>query len=97
MPPDQLNSRRLPADFNRQYHALAGLDTRGLLSWVFAPHKPFGEVGVVTSFGAESAVLLHLIADVAPAAPVILSILVFILTKRWPIGMSSRISWGFGP
>ena len=71
MPPDQLNSRRLPADFNRQYHALAGLDTRGFLSWVFAPHKPFGEVGVVTSFGAESAVLLHLIADVAPAAPVI--------------------------
>jgi phosphoadenosine phosphosulfate reductase len=71
MPPDQLNSRRLPADFNRQYHTLSGLDTRELLSWVFATHKPFGEVGVVTSFGAESAVLLHLIADVAPAAPVI--------------------------
>lgn len=71
MQPDQLNSRRLPADFNRQYHALAGLDTREFLSWVFAPHKPFGEVGVVTSFGTESAVLLHLIADVAPAAPVI--------------------------
>ena len=71
MLPDQLNSRRLPADFNRQYHALAGLDTREFLSWVFAPHKHFGKVGVVTSFGTESAVLLHLIADVAPAASVI--------------------------
>ena len=88
MPPERLETHRLPADFNRQYQALAGLDTRGFLSWVFAPHKPFGEVGVVTSFGTESAVLLHLIADVAPAAPSSLSIPVFTLMKRWPIGMS---------
>ena len=71
MQPERLETHRLPADFNRQYQALAALDTRGFLSWLFAAHKPFGEVGVVTSFGTESAVLLHLIADVAPAAPVI--------------------------
>lgn len=71
MQPDPVKNHRLPVDFNRQYHALAGLDTREFLSWVYAPYKPFGNVGVVTSFGTESAVLLHLIAEVAPAAPVI--------------------------
>lgn len=71
MQPDPAKNHRLPVDFNRQYHALAGLDTREFLSWVYAPYKPFGNVGVVTSFGTESAVLLHLIAEVAPAAPVI--------------------------
>ena len=71
MQPEPVKNHRLPVDFNRQYHALAGLDTREFLSWVYAPYKPFGNVGVVTSFGTESAVLLHLIAEVAPAAPVI--------------------------
>ena len=71
MQPEPVKNHRLPVDFNRQYHALAGLDTQEFLSWVYAPYKPFGNVGVVTSFGTESAVLLHLIAEVAPAAPVI--------------------------
>ena len=71
MQPDSLKNHHLPVDFNRQYHALAGLDTREFLSWVYSPHKPFGDVGVVTSFGTESAVMLHLIAAVAPEAPVI--------------------------
>ena len=71
MQPDSMKNHHLPVDFNRQYHALAGLDTREFLSWVYAPHKPFGDVGVVTSFGTESAVMLHLIAEVAPEAPVI--------------------------
>ena len=60
MQPDSLKNHHLPVDFNRQYHALAGLDTREFLSWVYSPHKPFGDVGVVTSFGTESAVMLHL-------------------------------------
>ena len=71
MQPSPVTNHCLPVDFNRQYHALAGLATEEFLSWVYAPHKPFGEVGVVTSFGAESAVMLHLIAEVAPDAPVI--------------------------
>ena len=71
MQPDPEKNYYLPVDFNRQYHALAGLDTREFLSWVYSPHKPFGDVGVVTSFGTESAVMLYLIAEVAPEAPVI--------------------------
>ena len=71
MQPDSMKNHHLPVDFNRQYHALAGLDTREFLSWVYALHKPFGNVAVVTSFGAESAVLLHLIVEVVPEAPVI--------------------------
>ena len=71
MQPDPMKNHHLPADFNRQYHALAGLNTREVFSWLYASHKPLGRVGVVTSFGAESAVLLHLIAEVAPEAPVI--------------------------
>ena len=71
MQPDPVKNHYLPVDFNRQYHALAGLDTREFLSWVYSPHKPFGDVGVVTSFGTESGVMLHLIAEVAPEAPVI--------------------------
>jgi len=71
MQPSPVTNHYLPVDFNRQYHALAGLDTREFLSWVYSPHKPFGDVGVVTSFGTESAVMLHLIAEVAPEAPVI--------------------------
>ena len=71
MQPSPVTNHYLPVDFNRQYHALAGLATEEFLSWVYAPHNPFGEVGVVTSFGAESAVMLHLIAEVAPDAPVI--------------------------
>ena len=71
MQPNPVTNHYLPVDFNRQYHALAGLDTREFLSWVYSSHKPFGDVGVVTSFGTESAVMLHLIAEVAPEAPVI--------------------------
>ena len=71
MQPDPMKNHHLPADFNRQNHALAGLNTREVFSWLYASHKPLGRVGVVTSFGAESAVLLHLIAEVAPEAPVI--------------------------
>lgn len=55
------------ARLNRQYrHA----GTRALLAAVLL-ERVAGEVAVVSSFGAESAVLLHLIAEVAPETPVL--------------------------
>src|SRR5215831_8335879 len=48
----------------------AGLDTRGLLQ--FAVKQAFaGRVAVVSSFAAESVVLLHLVAEIDPATPVL--------------------------
>lgn len=45
-------------------------ETLDLLRQTFAERR-FGDIAAVSSFGAESAVLLHLIATVDPAAPVI--------------------------
>ncbi|TCD13534.1 phosphoadenylyl-sulfate reductase [Oricola cellulosilytica] len=45
-------------------------ETRDVLKRVLA-EKQHGEIAVVSSFGAESAVLLHLVAEVDPATPVI--------------------------
>lgn len=45
-------------------------ETLGLLRSVLAEQR-FGQIAAVSSFGAESAVLLHLIAEVDPAAPVL--------------------------
>ncbi|MEM1379852.1 MAG: phosphoadenylyl-sulfate reductase [Pseudomonadota bacterium] len=48
----------------------AGADAEAILQ--HAIHRAFvGEVALVSSFGAESAVLLHLVAQVAPATPVV--------------------------
>ena len=52
---------------NRMYQ---GADTRELMAGVLLD-RVAGEVAVVSSFGAESAILLHLIAEVAPATPVL--------------------------
>ncbi len=52
---------------NRLYR---GADTRELLAGVLLD-RVAGEVAVVSSFGAESAVLLHLIAGIAPATPIL--------------------------
>ncbi len=52
---------------NRTYR---GADTRELLEAVLLD-RVAGEVAVVSSFGAESAVLLHLIASINPATPVL--------------------------
>ncbi len=50
--------------------ALAGLDTLAMLD--HAIHRLFpGRICAVSSFGAESAVVLALIAEVAPATPVL--------------------------
>ncbi len=52
---------------NRLFH---GNDTHEMLASVLG-NGMAGDVGVVSSFGAESAVLLHLIAQVDPAIPVL--------------------------
>ena len=48
----------------------AGLDGEALLRPIIAHEFP-GRIAVVSSFGAEAAVLLHLVAKVDPATPVI--------------------------
>ena len=58
------------ADAVRLNRIYRGADTRELLAGVLLD-RVAGEVAVVSSFGAESAVLLHLVASVAPAAPVL--------------------------
>jgi phosphoadenosine phosphosulfate reductase len=50
--------------------ALSGLDAAGAIHRLVAEIYP-GEACVVSSFGAESAVILHLIAEAAPDTPVI--------------------------
>lgn len=50
---------------------LDALDTEALLTRALTSGE-FGQVAVVSSFGAESAVLLHLVARRDPATPVIL-------------------------
>ncbi|MBB4284807.1 phosphoadenylyl-sulfate reductase [Roseospira goensis] len=50
--------------------AAQGLSTRALLARAIRDWFP-GEIAVVSSFGTESAVLLHLVAEVDPATPVL--------------------------
>lgn len=53
-----------------------GTDTVEMLRTLFE-EKPFRQVGLVSSFGAESAVLLHLIASVDKSVP-----LIFVNTQK---------------
>lgn len=48
----------------------AGCDARGIVELALK-HAFAGEAAVVSSFGAESAVLLHLVAEVDPATPIL--------------------------
>ncbi|MEQ8404564.1 MAG: phosphoadenylyl-sulfate reductase [Oceanicaulis sp.] len=50
--------------------ALSGLDAEGALKRALTEIYP-GEICAVSSFGAESAVILHLVARVAPQTPVL--------------------------
>ncbi len=47
------------------------LDTRGFLAAAIRDWFP-GEIALVSSFGAEAAVLLHLVAEIEPRTPIIL-------------------------
>lgn len=51
--------------------ALSGLSAAEFLEEVLLNGDVFGRLAVVSSFGAESAVLLHHVAKIAPATPVI--------------------------
>jgi phosphoadenosine phosphosulfate reductase len=63
-------ARFTEADAERLSRLYAGADTRRLLAAVLQDGVA-GKVAVVSSFGAESAVLLHLVAQVDPATPVL--------------------------
>ena len=58
------------ADAVRLNRLYQGSDTREMLTGVLR-ERVAGDVAVVSSFGAESAVLLHLIASIDPATPVL--------------------------
>jgi len=60
----------IAADVERLQEALGGASTDRLLLAVLKGVLP-GRVAVVSSFGAESAVLLHLVAGIDPATPVL--------------------------
>ena len=71
MPLSVIPQGNLPAEFSQRYQAVSGLSTTDFLETLFGDEALFGPVAAVSSFGAESAVLLHLIASVAPDAPVL--------------------------
>ena len=71
MPLSVIPQGNLPAEFSQRYQAVSGLSTTDFIETLFGDEALFGPVAAVSSFGAESAVLLHLIASVAPDAPVL--------------------------
>lgn len=70
--PDRIDTspRYSEADAIRLNNMFRGRDTVEMLAILLKEHM-LGEVAVVSSFGAESAVLLHLIGSVDPHVPVI--------------------------
>ena len=56
---------------NAASDVLASLDTQAFLARLLSQQTPFGELAVVSSFGAESAVLLHLVATLNPETRVV--------------------------
>lgn len=58
------------ADAIRLNHMFRGTSTQEMLRTVIAEHM-VGDLAVVSSFGAESAALLHLVASVDPGVPVL--------------------------
>jgi len=63
-------ARFTPADVEALNARFAGVPTREMLKAVLDEGLA-GRVAVVSSFGAESAVLLHLLASIDPAVPVL--------------------------
>jgi phosphoadenosine phosphosulfate reductase len=70
--PDRIETgpRYIETDAIRLNHMFRGRDTVEMLE-VLLKENMLGDVAVVSSFGAESAVLLHLIASVDPTVPVL--------------------------
>ncbi len=69
---DRINSapRYTEADAVRLNNMFRGRDTVEMLT-VLLRENMLGDAAIVSSFGAESAVLLHLIASIAPTTPVL--------------------------
>jgi phosphoadenosine phosphosulfate reductase len=65
-----LTPRFTEADAVRLNNLFRGTDTPEMLRTLLGEHM-LGDVAVVSSFGAESAALLHLVASVDPATPVL--------------------------
>jgi phosphoadenosine phosphosulfate reductase len=65
-----LTPRFTAADAIRLNNMFRGTDTQEMLRVVLGEHM-LGDIAVVSSFGAESAALLHLVASVDPAVPVL--------------------------
>lgn len=65
-----LRPRFTEADAVRLNNMFRGTETRDMLRTVLGEHM-LGDVALVSSFGAESAALLHLVAQVDPAIPVL--------------------------
>lgn len=61
------------AHFNARYE---GVDTAAMLADLLAT-RPFHQIGLVSSFGSESAALLHLVAQIDRAVP-----LIFVNTQK---------------
>ena len=70
--PDLLDTgpRFTPAEASALDARLSRLDTADAMR-VLLVEKAAGEIALVSSFGAESAVLLHLVAESAPGTPVL--------------------------
>ena len=69
---DRINTapRYTEADAVRLNNMFRGRDTIEMLT-VLLRENMLGDAAIVSSFGAESAVLLHLIASIDPATPVL--------------------------
>ncbi|AOR75461.1 phosphoadenylyl-sulfate reductase [Novosphingobium resinovorum] len=64
------SARFTEADAVRLNRLFRGTDTSEMLETLLK-ERMAGDVGIVSSFGAESAVLLHLVASVDPSVPVL--------------------------
>ena len=69
---DRINTapRYTEADAVRLNNMFRGIDTPDMLRTLLRENM-LGDVAIVSSFGAESAILLHLIAQIDPSVPVI--------------------------
>ncbi|MGK6319585.1 phosphoadenylyl-sulfate reductase [Sphingomonas sp. DT-204] len=65
-----LTPRWTAADAVRLNNMFRGTDTPAMLRTLLSEHM-LGEVALVSSFGTESAVLLHLVASIDPSVPVL--------------------------
>ena len=70
--PDRIDTgpRYSETDAIRLNHMFRGRDTAEMLE-ILLKENMLGDAAIVSSFGAESAVLLHLIASIDPTVPVL--------------------------